>query len=75
MKFIGMVAAAKLEFAGLGMRLAVWHAAGHSIAFVQLVQQYETAFLFGYGIVNPDFTLGHKFVDVVMPPGCEVNSL
>jgi hypothetical protein len=73
MKFIGMVARVKLEFAGLGMRLAVWRAAGHSIAFVQFVQQHKTSFLFADGIVNPDFTLGHKFVDVIMPPRRKVN--
>ena len=47
MKLIGMVAAAKLEPTGFGMRLAVRHAAGHSIALVQFVEQYKAALLSG----------------------------
>jgi hypothetical protein len=70
MQFIGMVATAKLEPAGLGVRPAAGHPAGHTIAFVQ---QHKTAFLIGDGVVDSDFTRGHKFVDMIMTTRGEVN--
>ena len=73
MQFIGMVAAAEFQAAGLGVRLVVGHSFCHAVAFVQLVQQHKAPFLLLDGVVDPDLALRDEFINVVMAAGREVN--
>jgi len=68
-----MVAAAKFETAGFGVRFAVGKSFPHQVLFVQLVQQHKTPFLLHNVIVDPDLALWNEFVYVIMTAGREVD--
>lgn len=73
MKFIRMMSTLKLQATGFRMRFAVWGPVGHVIAFMELVEQHIASFLLRDGIINPDFTCGYEFIDVVVSAGCKID--
>ena len=53
MQFIRVAAGVKLKPTGFGVGFAVGQARCHAVAFMQLVQQHETAFLLLDIVIDP----------------------
>ena len=68
-----MVTAPEFQVAGLIVRLAISPPFRHAVPFVQLVEQHKPPFILLNRIVDPNLTVRDEFVNVVMPPGGEVN--